>query len=514
LPVSFTPKNWQNAPSTSTPLSAAAQVDTETRLAAYSVLVGETQIDAVAEGTPTDGSSDCSPALEAIKASYSGGGLISYPQGTFNFASNHDLTAGQWSITGAAQWATKLQCGANVAGAAFTLRGGAHHYMENLRLSGPDVSPTAGETMPVRNGLELRDQNQARRVLIEGFGEGLRIVGNHQSVYDCKVSNNWYGATWRFGGSGTSGNQTLINVDLTGNLNSSIDVSQGAKIDSSYFGAVHMGFGDYGMTFGARAGAGQEGALSNTVLLGCSFESVNKGFILDGGFGGGAGVRRMITGNTWINTLTPSSLNDATNGVNMIKIGRLLDERFIGARGDAFNSNFGCIGNTAAGCAILFEECRTVYWMDAGQVLAQSRSLGRPVFRIGGAADGLSDVYMHVAAERYFIDKFGATITLGQTVGKNGGDVILTNALMEYFGYAGQNVTSGDYGAVCYRDDNANLASTGAIARGELVMPDTAAPGSVKVWTAGATPFIGRAVNAASGNVVKVELFAPVGRPA
>jgi hypothetical protein len=81
--MTFTPKNWLNSPNTTTPLNAAAMVDIETRLAAYTD--AHDFISVKQYGATGDGTTDDTTALNACLVAAKGGDIY-IPSGTYKIS--------------------------------------------------------------------------------------------------------------------------------------------------------------------------------------------------------------------------------------------------------------------------------------------------------------------------------------------------------------------------------------------------------------------------------------------
>src|SRR5262245_60266146 len=103
----FTPKNWVDSPSTTTPISAAALEDLETRVTDYAEIASGTVYNVVNYGAVGDGSADDTAEVQAaIDDAKTNGGTVFFPPGTYKITStlSCDSNTKAFRITGAGGW--------------------------------------------------------------------------------------------------------------------------------------------------------------------------------------------------------------------------------------------------------------------------------------------------------------------------------------------------------------------------------------------------------------------------
>ncbi len=92
--MAFTTKVWQDSPSTTTPLSAAALADLESRLAAYTDLVAGA-LNVKSAGVTGNGTTDDTAAIQAAAdALPAGGGVLFFPKGNYKVTSQITMPDG------------------------------------------------------------------------------------------------------------------------------------------------------------------------------------------------------------------------------------------------------------------------------------------------------------------------------------------------------------------------------------------------------------------------------------
>ncbi len=221
--MAFTAKVWKDDPDHTTPLSASALVDLETRLSGYTdarckpLVVTDPAYGAVGDGTADDTAAIQAAITDAdtTAAITNGGGAVYIPPGTYKItstltvANNVRIFGDGWCsllrITGAGGAPPGFYC--------FTLDGGYRSAFENFAIDGAygNAVPSAGGAFDMRSatgfarftGLQLGDN------LHTGF-DNRRTSGDGEHIYASirfaslavgnvvGVRNNTYG--WRIGG--------------------------------------------------------------------------------------------------------------------------------------------------------------------------------------------------------------------------------------------------------------------------------------------------------------------------
>lgn len=478
--------------------------------------VGDTHIDMSAYGLPTDGTSDCTPSFAAMRAAEPSGGVVRIPRGVYRLLTDLDLTWGQYDLMGEGKFNTTLWASNDTITGTNAQTGGttavtlkADAWGEKFSLVGPlSMNKNNTGSAPKRSGINLHDRCWLRDVRVEAFNNGIQIDGNHQTIYNCVVTNCLYNIAWAQNSAGytlhegpsfTHGNQTMIDVDLTGAGFASIMIDGNSKIDSSTFQQVHMGFCQRGID--ALAKAGQQIAIGNTSFYDCSFESVGDTYIND--LGWNTANRRLMAYVQFFNQLTgpqDPTYSNIGGGLEMIKWGIVQDVRIHGRVGDNSNTSFGSVGwgTTSTACGFRFEQVNGFFFEYADTLWSNAGSQGKPMFRWEGGVIDWSDVYFTILDGGYVCSalKNGSAGTLTNeklVCGVTAGNPTGTSGVKHYDGtgpaigrvIAGGPLTTGLIVPVAYEGRfNGPFTTDATIVAGTAVTPDSANAGVKKRTTA------------------------------
>lgn len=219
--MSFTPKAWKDAPDTSTPLSAAALVDLETRLAAYAdsggAYMGPSKwFDITASPyncvgdwngtTGTDNTTGIQAAIDAATAA--GGGIVWVPPGRYKVTARltctgravHIMGAGnRWSVPGVGDYPTATSeivgVGSTVLGTDLLSfnPGGTQSFayqqtINNLAVNKDGVS-TGGANIRVTGGIGGVFRNVTVYKCFDGVIVNGLASGSAQGTWDQQFKN-------------------------------------------------------------------------------------------------------------------------------------------------------------------------------------------------------------------------------------------------------------------------------------------------------------------------------------
>lgn len=476
-------------------------------------------------GLPMDNATDCSAAVASARAFYGpkGGGILTFPVGVFKFSNSIlDLTDSVWSVQGAGQFATTLHCPVDANNAFIVLtRGGV--VIRDLSIVGPRSSDVNNVgTAPLRRGVVLRDRNLMSNVRVEAFGMNVVIEGNHQVLRDVQLTNGKYNLVWGQGLAGyatyqaasfSHGNHRLDAVDLTGAGEASILIAGDAVIDSSTLVQVHTGFCPIGIQLAPKTA--QEGAISNSTFIDCSFESVGSCYIND--LGWNTSGRRLVAYTKFINQLTgghePSYAPGGVGGIEMLKIGRVNDLQLIGRVGDSFNTSFGSVGwgNPSTACGYRFEECNNFIHTQADVLWGGAAGQNKPILRIEGGAGGVggsANNYITVFG-RYLVALMRANVDLtneylvcatatGDPWSAGGGVKHADGTAPAIGRVAGAGpLTGGQWVPIVVQGAFNSPPSVAGVAQCDTLVVDTANPGRVKTHSAFGQQIVGTALASA-----------------
>jgi hypothetical protein len=200
-------------------------------------------------------------------------------------------------------------------------QGGIRVYVGTLDGDGRIVGRTSV-------GVIANDKALVRDVTIEGFEHGLSIVGNHQRVYSVKVTecdyNLWFGPN-----ADDFGDQTFLDLDLTGARKAGVLIDPSNTIDNAEFIGGHCGWSPYGFLRTASRGRhpGKQ-MLTSTSFKGFAFECIGNAAIYDE-----SGTREVSScvfencGMSWSEGVCDPGQSKAA----AIDVGILQDVRFLGA---------------------------------------------------------------------------------------------------------------------------------------------------------------------------------------
>lgn len=133
------------------------------------------------------------------------------------------------------------------------------------------------------DGLKLSRDIVLNDVSVKNFNSNMKVCGDHISMRKVKSSNGLYSLDFSDDAI-TYGDLAMQDCDLTGALMASIRVQGSNSIDSASLVKVHLGFAPFGIL---RTGTTPtKPGMNNSLLFGCSFESIGNSAIRDDTTGG------------------------------------------------------------------------------------------------------------------------------------------------------------------------------------------------------------------------------------
>jgi hypothetical protein len=236
-----------------------------------------------AYGALGNDSNDDAPAVkQAVAAAVAaGGGCVYLPAGTYRCLSQIVLPpdtavdlVGDGMGVSTLHFPTDLGSGqAAVDFSSVTLTTDTVHVFRDISLLGPRLVDKLGQSPAQMDGIRLVTGIVLDRCYIAWFHSGCVVVGDHQSLYSCRIKNNYYGL-YLAAGAPTYGNQTIVAGDLTGAKFAAIGIAAGAFLDASVL--INVAFGFEPFCFFAEQGTRISTQLSGTLFANCGFESVGN----------------------------------------------------------------------------------------------------------------------------------------------------------------------------------------------------------------------------------------------
>jgi hypothetical protein len=222
-------------------------------------------------------SSDDGPAFASAlsDAHANGGGAVYVPQvaGFYGINQLLDVPDDVW-LKGGGRTGTRMcwmsdlgaasggvRTGPNTTQPSNTPAGANYTLVTDLELVGPGDQNSALNTAPCQMpAVILRDN--ARLIACNAYGwfAGVSMLGNHQKIEDCRLSQNMHGVMWPIGAS-TFSNQYIEDSEIVGNKFASLYVHGENMIDGCGFINTHLGFGPY-CIYKDNNGTLQQGASS------------------------------------------------------------------------------------------------------------------------------------------------------------------------------------------------------------------------------------------------------------
>jgi hypothetical protein len=228
-------------------------------------------------------STDDAPAVKraVAAATAAGGGCVYFPAGTYRCLSQILLLpdiavdlVGDGMGLATLHFPTDLGSGkAAIDFSSVTLTTDTVHVFRDISLLGPRLVDKLGQSPAQMDGIRLVAGTVLDRCYIAWFHSGCVVVGDHQSLYSCRIKNNYYGL-YLAAGAPSYGNQTIVAGDLTGAKFAAIGIAAGAFLDASVL--INVAFGFEPFCFFAEQGTRIATQLSGTLFANCGFESVGN----------------------------------------------------------------------------------------------------------------------------------------------------------------------------------------------------------------------------------------------
>jgi hypothetical protein len=478
-----------------------------------------------------DGTAETQAAGEAWREfARTNGGIYVFTAGTYNIAtaaSPFDLSATYGAsspVTTPLIWQGLGKLGGSSVVQASTCNGALFstndsvtsdigQSIENLRII-TDVNtgtvkrganPKAGSY-----GIVLLSKGEARDCYISGFEAGILFAANHQRVRNIRIGGCYDGMRWYPGAS--SGNQNLQMVDLAGNFRSSVNIVNGAYIDTNYWADVHLGFSPFGIYADAWGGSGTHAAMSSSTFVEVSFESIAYASIWDAGY---PTNYREFNGLKWIGC-GMSVLDSANYGYQSpntpptgagnyhVNIGYATDwvvENFVGSDANGpFGAFPGSVGN------MRFSTGQRLVFLNMDLALTHYRANGLKPILGGFEASDPANILLKTSDN-------GEAIWLKLTTGAGFGTMAALRSDGNTYGPPGPtasqslpvgvidardsatNVSGGGFAPVWYRGVQ-YVAVTGSPTKGQRLVMDDSNAGKVKALSAATDRQVGWAVGA------------------
>lgn len=280
----FSPKPWEDLPSTATPITAAALIDLEERVTDYARTVPGVINVREDHGAIGDGVADDSAAIQAAidEAVLAGGAVVFIPRGVYSCltALTIDPTSGV-SLVGEDRWSTTLNFPVSPgADEACLDLGGTYAFQAqrimDLSINGPGAVGAMGSFPANCYGVMVTSGWLLERVRVANCKAGFALNADHVTFRNCNASSNGYGVYWA-AAPATYGDYHFDSTDLDGNTVASVGVAADNRIDGAIFTRCHFGNGPY--CFLKESGAGDTSFILSTLFLRCGFESFGTSII-------------------------------------------------------------------------------------------------------------------------------------------------------------------------------------------------------------------------------------------
>jgi hypothetical protein len=256
--MTFSVKDWRDYPDVTTPITAAALEDLETRLSTYADsragYINVKDYGAVGNAVADD-TVAIQAALTAAAATHAGD-VVFFPAGNYKITSNLTVPYGI-SLLGTGTAGSILNFTSLASGYGIdTVQSGVALYRKNrriekLRILGP--STTTGLT-----GVRMEPFTMLSDCYVSGWQEGARFWGDHQTIWRSQLSGNQFGL-WYPNGQPTVGDQLIIGSTLGDNTKASVGIGTTGALNGSQFIRTHLGnsqpFAIWADTDGSFSGA-------------------------------------------------------------------------------------------------------------------------------------------------------------------------------------------------------------------------------------------------------------------
>jgi hypothetical protein len=221
------------------------------------------------------------------------GGTVYFPAGTWNVGDLNILlppySSGKHvSLKGSGREATLVQFSINTGAGTYAIKGSGTaladaYYCDitDMRITGPYGRPATLGTWPANSmsGIKWHSGMIIERVHMVGFYAAVESMGNHSSMSECVLADNYYGVYFT---PPAGGDISIINCTLSGNVMASIGVSNAVVATFAMFKG-HLGFGPYGIYIEENTGGVVGLSLGGVLIDGTSWEFMGNGAIYSEG---------------------------------------------------------------------------------------------------------------------------------------------------------------------------------------------------------------------------------------
>jgi len=226
---------------------------------------------------------DDAPAIKKAVAAAAaiGGGSVYIPAGTYRCLSQVVLPpdvpvdlVGDGMGSSTLHFPSDLGAGkAAIDFSAIALSTDTVHVFRDITVLGPRLVDKLGQSPAAMDGIRLVAGVVLERCYVAWFHSGCVVVGDHQSLYNCRIKNNYYGL-YMAAGAPTYGNLTVVAGDLTGAKFAAIGIASGGFLDASVLINVAFGFEPYCIF--CEQSSRISTVLSGTLFANCGAESVGN----------------------------------------------------------------------------------------------------------------------------------------------------------------------------------------------------------------------------------------------
>jgi hypothetical protein len=452
------------------------------------------------------------------------GGIVLFPPGIFTMTA--ELTVSGTSgviLQGAGKNATQLKWSSDLGAGKYALKPLADHYNGTVIRDMTFTGPLVGTVQVGVRSVNMHGILQIGRMILEnvdcgGFNAGLVAASNHTTTRLSNFEANYYGL-YRILGNGTNGDNVYDCCDFGANAMASLAVAGDVAIDGDEFRRCHMGFTPYGI-YGETKIGGNLNMLQGSRFYTSVFEQV---------------------GNSCIKSQDRAR---AVNGVNFHEVANVAFQ---------VGSHLAGEPNTAVIDVLAIYNCQEMQFASSQGAAPGTAGYSEAVIRTAGSSKDFnrvqivrSNLYLQTTVP-YLICTGGDTAGLpvsgcGSTfiedptsdgssvsgvfyrsvsVACTAGDLLMDNGAGLARPYDSTVATIPHWPVgFCFVTRALNdivevvtsgqmtVSSTGTIAAGKLVKPDSANVGKVVAATGWADgPIVGMAVVAASGGFVVIQIF-------
>jgi hypothetical protein len=307
----FTPKDWRNAAAhdgggdTSTPLSAVALEDLETRVGNFGV--SGWHVPSASYPADDTGAVACTDSINAalVAADAAGGGVVTLGPGEYLQDDTITIPASCHlrGLGGAAGtrlfWTVEMADEYGIVFISPETTNTAHWpSLIGFEIDGPgDEGVDFGDPPSTQHGVYMESKAQVKDCFVHGFYGGLNIVNDNAVIENCWCKENYFGI-YKIVGDG-QGNARMTNVLMNGNKRAGIGIHGDAVLTDSRLISCGMGNQPYGI-YKENNGSYSAGAVSLCTLIDCGFEAMGNALFYD------QGQDKEWNSITWVGGQTPN----------------------------------------------------------------------------------------------------------------------------------------------------------------------------------------------------------------